>query len=126
MPRFINKNIYILFYKHSKYFKQTIVPNLPIQQEDRTNRSKLEYPSIPFIQPFEIYSPPTSPGNSTHNAVVFSSSEIPTNGTEKREREREKEKNSREEIIGVRSASKAEGCATSGIKISETSVVRPL
>lgn len=90
MPRFINKNIYILFYKYSKYFKQTIVPNLPIQQENRTNRSKLEYPSIPFIQPFEIYSPPTSPGNSTHNAVVFSSSEIPTNGTEKREREKKK------------------------------------
>lgn len=88
MPRFINKNIYIYY--------SINIPNISnkqlsqIQQEDRTNRSKLEYPSIPFIQPFEIYSPPTSPGNSTHNAVVFSSSEIPTNGTEKRERKKKK------------------------------------
>lgn len=89
MPRFINKNIYIYYSINIPNISNKQLSQI-FQSNKRIIQTDLNYPSIPFIQPFEIYSPPTSPGNSTHNAVVFSSSEIPTNGTEKRERKKKK------------------------------------
>lgn len=69
--------------------KQILRSNKRIVQ---TKSGLEQYPSIPFIQPFRNLQPTHRllPGNSTHSTAVFSSTEIPTNGTEEREREREK------------------------------------